>query len=196
MTIDRLDRMRRGDETALEQLMAEFWAPLVLYLLTILGSRDSAQDAAQEAFVCLWERRENWQSGSARALLFTIGRNVALDYQRRAHTRNRWKMRQPGRLEQQLRPYMPDEELEASEFQARFAAAMETLPPRRREVFELVRFKGLTYHEVADVLDLSPQTVANQMTLAHRGLRSMLADLLTESKVRRDLDNAEESKGG
>jgi RNA polymerase sigma-70 factor (ECF subfamily) len=90
---------------------------------------------------------------------------------------------------------MPDEELEASEFQARFAAAMENLPARRREVFELVRFQGLTYQEVAEVLEVSHQTVANQMTLAHRDLRRMLAGFLTESAVGRDLGNSGSQDG-
>ena len=73
---------------------------------------------------------------------------------------------------------------------------MDTLPNRRREVFELVRFKGLTYQDVAEVLELSPQTVANQMTLAHRDLRSMLADFLVDSVGTRDVDNGEGSKNG
>jgi len=173
--------------------MTECWAPLVRYLWTILGSRDSAQDAAQEAFVRLWQRRENWQPGSARVLLFRIGRNAALDIQRLAQVRRRWRRDRSGRPELQRQPYLPDQELEVSEFQAGFAAAIEKLPNRRREVFELVRLNGLTYQEAAEVLVLSPQTVANQMALAHRDLRSMLADFLTESEGKLDPNNAERS---
>lgn len=189
-----LDRIRAGDEAVLEHLMAETWASLVLYLWTILGSRDSAQDAAQEAFVRLWEKREQWESGSARALVFRIGRNVALDIQRRTQFRRRWAREHPHEL--QVRPFKPDEELDASEFETHFAGAIEHLPTRRREVFELVRFQGLTYQEVAEVLELSPQTVANQMALAHRDLRRLLADFLAESAVSRDLSAPGRSRDG
>jgi RNA polymerase sigma-70 factor (ECF subfamily) len=75
----------------------------------------------------------------------------------------------------------PVDDAIAGEFAGRFREALRELPPRRREVFELVRFRGLSYSEVAVAMDLSPQTVANQMTLAHRDLRHLLGNYLSES---------------
>jgi RNA polymerase sigma-70 factor (ECF subfamily) len=77
-----LERIRSGDSEALGLLLRETWAPLVRYLLTFLDSVEAAEDAAQEAFVRLWEHRERWESGSGRAVVFRIGRNVALDLRR------------------------------------------------------------------------------------------------------------------
>jgi RNA polymerase sigma-70 factor (ECF subfamily) len=174
--------------------MTTTWARLVLYLLTMLGSKDTAQDAAQEAFVRLWEHREEWEEGSALGLLFRMGRNVALDYQRRAQVRRRWARDHTHQMPPQ--PFMPDEELEATEFQAQFAGAMETLPARRREVFELVRLHGLTHQEVADVMGISVQTVANQMALAHGDLRRLLADFLQDPGCERELGRSESKTDG
>jgi RNA polymerase sigma-70 factor (ECF subfamily) len=177
--IVHLSRIRSGDVEALNLLMREAWAPLVTHLATLVGSGAAAQDAAQEAFVRLWEHRERWESGSARAVLFRIGRNVALDERRRAEVRRRWALSPSA--EPPSRVPTPGEELEAAEFADRFWSALEDLPPRRREVFELVRFGGLSYAEAAHVMDLSEQTVANQMSRALKALRHLLAGFLSDA---------------
>lgn len=174
-----LDRIREGDVEALEELLQEAWAPLVRHLIGLLGSPEAAQDAAQEAFVRLWERRERWESGSARALVFRIGRNAALDQTRRRRVRERWVGRE-GTGMPAAAP-APDEDLARADVRRRVDAALAVLPQRRREVFELVRFEGLSYREVADATELSVQTVANHMSLALRDLREALADLVAPS---------------
>lgn len=56
--------------------------------------------------------------------------------------------------------------------------ALAALPRRRREVFELVRFHGLSHAEVAEVLEISTQTVANHVSRALSELRANLDDVL------------------
>lgn len=169
-----LDALRAGDPQALEEILRELWTPLVRHLAGVTGSVDTAQDAAQEAFVRLWERRERWQAGSLRALVYRIGRNVALDMVRRGRVRERWA--REGDTGSETAP-APDNVLEHQELRWRVESALGRLAPRRREAFELVRFAGLTHQEVADVMDLSPQTVANHLSLALRDLRAELADM-------------------
>ena len=175
-----LDALRAGDPRALEALLQDVWAPLVRHLTGVTGSRDTAQDAAQEAFVRLWERRERWASGSLRALVYRIGRNVALDMVRRGRVRERWARQEarggPGGADHASPS--PDRVLEHAEVRWRVESALGRLPARRREAFELVRFAGLTHQEVAEVMDLSPQTVANHLSLALRDLRAELADVV------------------
>lgn len=172
-----LERIRAGDEGALEELVRDVWAPLVRHLTPITGSRDVAEDVAQEALVRLWERRERWEAGSARALVYRIARNLAVDDARRARVRRRSLNQGVGRP--RACP-TPEEDVVSSEVAARVAAACEGLSARRREVFELVRFGGLSFQEVAEGLDLSAQTVANHMSAALRQLRVDLADLVAE----------------
>lgn len=177
-TTVRLSSIRSGDVEALGVLMDEAWGPLVTHLATLVGSVEAAQDAAQEAFVRLWEHRDRWESGSARAVLFRIGRNAALDQIRRAETSRRWARR--TNAEPPSPVPTPEDDLEAAEFADRFRSALEALPRRRREVFELVRFSGLSYLETAQAMELSEQTVANQMSLALRDLRRLLAGFLSD----------------
>jgi RNA polymerase sigma-70 factor, ECF subfamily len=69
---------------------------------------------------------------------------------------------------------LPDEHAMERELQIRLREALLSLPARRREIFDLARFQGLTYQEIAEVLSLSPQTVANQVSAAFRSLREVL----------------------
>lgn len=171
-----LTRIRAGDPEALRGLMEEVWTPLVAYLRQWGGEDEEAEDAAQEAFVRLWEHRERWSGSSARAVLFRIGRNRMLDRRRRSTVRRRH--REEAAREGGARPTTPVEDLAARELRARVETAVAELPERRREIFRLVRQRGLRYAEVAEVLELSPQTVANQMSRALHELRRALSEHL------------------
>jgi len=193
-----IEQSRSRDSEALGVLLTESWAPLVSYLLTILDSVEAAEDAAQEAFVRLWERWDRWEPGSARAVVFRIGRNVALDSRRRADVRRRW--RRDHRYDPTRSPPTPEEELSGSEVMQCFREALESLPPRRREVFELIRLRGLSHGEVAEVLGLSYRTVANHLRLAMRDMRDLLHGNATaapaESPARDDDGRQERTNDG
>ena len=75
---------------------------------------------------------------------------------------------------------LPSQELAADELAAAAREAVAALPPKRQSVFRLVREEGLSYAEVAEVMHLSPQTVANHMSLAISDLRKALRHHLPE----------------
>jgi len=187
-----LSRLRRGDVAALGIVLERYWAPIVRYVLGILNSRDAAEDIAQETFVRLWERREAWGlDGSVRALLFRVARNLGLDELRRQAARERTARsapRTPLRL-------TPDEELESLELGTLIARAVNALPERRREVFILVHHHGLSYRETAEVLGLSPQTVANHLTMALTDLRRLLTPRLYDGAERASDQQTDQATG-
>jgi RNA polymerase sigma-70 factor (ECF subfamily) len=176
MTVDQVDfellpRIRNGDEAALATLLERYWKPVVRYVAGFLGGADAAEDAAQEAFVRLWERRETLKpSGSVRGLLFRMARNAALDEGRRRGARERADAYAP-----EVPISTPADALENTELGGIIAAAVDALPEQRRDVFVLVRHHGLSYKEASQVLDLAPQTVANHLCMALADLRTALA---------------------
>jgi RNA polymerase sigma-70 factor (ECF subfamily) len=172
-----LARIRAGERAAFERLVEGTWDDLVDHLAWILGSREAAEDAGQEAFIRLWERRERWRDGSARALVVRIGRNLAFDARRRERVRRDWAARE-ARAAEHVTGLGADALAEMSEYEACFRRALAALTPGRREVVELVRLRGLTHQEAAEALEISQQTVANRMTLALADLRALLADAL------------------
>jgi RNA polymerase sigma-70 factor (ECF subfamily) len=145
----------------------------------MLGDSGDAEDRVQDALARLWARRHLLQEeGSLRALLYTMVRNGCLDEIRRRTRREHLE----GHIPSPTPTRTPWEDIHGAELQRAAAAAVARLPSRRGEVFRLVREEGLTYQEVARVLNLSAQTVANHMSLAMADLRTALRPFLSGSE--------------
>lgn len=165
-----MSAIRGGSQSALGRLMDHLWPELVRYAARQLGDVELARDIVQETFIQVWERRRAWTPrGSARAYLFRIARHLVIDEKRRQRVRWRWLARQ--RQRNSPRPATPAEELDAKLLAEALESAVAALPNRRREVFELVVLRGLSYAEVAAVMGISAQTVANQMSAALKSVR-------------------------
>jgi RNA polymerase sigma-70 factor, ECF subfamily len=163
-------QVRDGDDDALHRLVAMYWERVVSHAFRLTGSRDTAEDVAQEAFLRLWCERRSWTpSGTVRGYLARITRNVGLNHIRSAESRVRRESR--FALEEERSSPTPEEAFRRSELRARMGAAIRSLPPKRREVFVRARLHQSSYGEIARAMDISPQTVANQLSRATAQVR-------------------------
>lgn len=177
--LDLVRQMRVGDPEAMNELLRRYWPGIVAYVARFVESGDAAKDVAQEVFLHLWQGTLTWkQKGSLRSFLYGSARNVA---------RNRgrgWREVRVASWESAELPLeahhsrTPTDVVEESELQSLFLDAVATLPPRRQEVFNLARVHGLSHREIAETMEISTQTVANQMSAALADLRRALAHLL------------------
>jgi RNA polymerase sigma-70 factor (ECF subfamily) len=157
--------------------MDAHWVALVRYAGSILSPPADPQDLVQNTFVRLWDRRQRLKAqGSMKALLYTMVRNASLDERRKSLRREKAE----GSVPPPPNRPTPYQDVQGAELQRAPAAAVGRLPAKRQEVFRLIREAGLSYQEVAQVLDLSPQTVANHMSLAMADLRVALKPYLTD----------------
>lgn len=171
-------RLRAGDAGALDELLGTTWKPLVRFLIRFVDGTDAAEDIAQRAFVRVWEERATLGAdGSVRAFVYRIARNLALNDRRdrRTHLRLLAGNESVGLA---AAPRSPLEMAATSELQGAVTAAIDALPPRRREIFILARYHDMSYAEIAGVMEISPQTVANQMSAALAALRWSLRHLI------------------
>lgn len=166
---DRIDRLRASDQEAFTEIFHELYPLLVRYAQGFVG--DQASDLVQEAFVRLWRGRQGLDADSSlRAYLYTVVRNMALNQERDTRRRKELLNDQPAPASSQL----PDEQTVAGDFQDRMQAWIRELPDRRREAFRLSRFSGLTYDEIAHVMQVSPRTVETHIRLALEQLRDRI----------------------
>jgi len=168
-----MERICLGEETALDQLLVRHWSSLVRYAAGFVQGVDAAEDIVQEAFIRLWEIREKWMpGGSPRRFLYTVVRNLCLNERERRSVRIGWSSRsqQQGRVNP-----TPMEMLQHDEVLRALKAAIDRLPSRRREVFELVYLHGLPYSEVAGIMGIATPTVANQVSAALDTIRRDLS---------------------
>ncbi len=174
--------VKAGDRTCLRLLMQRYWAPLLGYASMMTESGADAEDVVQETFVRVWHYRERWTSAApVSAYLYRITRNLALNARR--DRRAQWNREESNgaSLFGSMKLGNPEEDLEAQCLGQDIQLAIDRLPNRRREVFTLVRFHGLSYREIGDALGLSQQTVANHMSCALKDLRRALSAHLDEA---------------
>lgn len=172
-----MSRLAGGEVTALDEILDRHWETVLDFAVRTVHCGDSAQDLAQQAFIDLWEGRGSWDPGShPRPLLLRMVRNRALNEERRHKVRDRAADR-VRRVETARRSASPAQDLAAREVERAFKDALDSLPPRQREVFTLSRFQGLSYAEIGEVLGTAPQTIANQMSAALKALRAALVDV-------------------
>lgn len=135
------------------------------------GTWESAEDVVQETFLRFWAQRAAWKATAPIiAILAGVARNVAADATKARNTRCTVAASWPKPSD----VVPPDKVYERIELQEAVRSAVQKLPERRRRVVEVVCFEGRSYREAGDVLGISPQTVANQLTAARRQLRTAL----------------------
>ncbi|MCU0636979.1 MAG: RNA polymerase sigma-70 factor [Gemmatimonadaceae bacterium] len=176
-----LERLRSGDSGAFDTIFRTWYAPLVRYVDAMLRVRADAEEIAQEVLLELWRRRDRLaEQGSVQAYLFQSARNRALN-----HVRHE-------RVEQRAAPLLmrsegvaarADAEVIEGEIADAIREAIESLPPRCREVFELSRIYGLKQTEIADALGVTVKAVEAQMARALRTMRERLAPWLPPGKT-------------
>ena len=171
---DLIDRCKRLDRTAHDELYHRFRRQVAGTLYRVLGDRDDLEDLVQEVFVIAFRGLERFR-GDARlsTWLYRICVNVALG---RIRTRKR-RPNAIGVVDLDLvaadpslteRPETPDRTLERSRDQQRVYAALEQIAPKKRIVLYLHEIEGLDLKEIAYLVDSNPVTVRTRLFYARR----------------------------
>ncbi|MEL7833725.1 RNA polymerase sigma-70 factor [Fodinibius sp. Rm-B-1B1-1] len=169
----QLRRIRNGDEKAFEKLFSQYYPQLCAFAVNILDSRELAKDCVQEVFLKIWRNRENWQINySVSVYLYQAVRNQALNRIEKRNTSRDYtqKYYEQGFHEREEEEVSP----EKAKLVAKVWEVAETMPRRRRMVFELHRKHGLSYKEIAYVMDITRKTVENHMGQALQDIREKL----------------------
>jgi len=177
---DLLSRLKRDDARALELVLARYWTLVVDYVDRLTRSRDAAEDVAQRTFCQLWDRRAQWgEAGSLRALLCRIARNYAVSEHRRQLADERSAS---SFLELHATPATAHDGVDSAHLRALIDSEIARLPDRRREILVLRCYHDLSYKEIAEVMNIAEQTVANQLSKGMASLRAALAGELDSAQ--------------
>jgi RNA polymerase sigma-70 factor, ECF subfamily len=164
------------DETALEMLFREYFNPLCAYCqYRFHFEMDTAKEAVHTGFIKLWENRASIAANSSvKAYLTKIVTNTCLDMLkhdkvRQLHVRH---VLQTTPADTCLKGYNPSE---LKQLTSEIDLAVNELPEQMRKIFELSRYEGLKYAEIAARLNISVKTVETQMSRALVKLRQKLS---------------------
>lgn len=163
------------DEQAFKKLFFEFYPALCVFAMRYIANEETTRDIVQDAFFKIWKNRRNIDiNTSFRNFLITTVRNCCMDYLRKKEVENRYI--EKSKIVEI--PDSPEEIYTLNELRTMINKALTKLPPNIREAFELSRFKGLTYNEIATEMDISPKTVETYIGKALKILREELKDFL------------------
>ena len=143
---------------------------LVLLARQRVASLADAEDVVQEAFVRFWRSRH--RAADPVAFLYTCVRRYALDWQR---TRGRRSRREKAAARPEADSCFAGP-AEQAEFRAAVEGLLRGLPEDQREVLVMKVWGGLTFAQIAQVLQVSANTAASRYRYALAKLREQLAE--------------------
>lgn len=170
------DRLERDDEAAFECIFRRLSEPVFRFVCGMVQNEALAHDITQDTFAKLWSIRDRMDAvDSLQAYVFQMARNRVYNHQRDQQVRrdNEEHLRD---AHPDASPPSPDQTLDADMLRSLLEQWIGELPDRQREALTLRRQEDLSHDEIADVMDVSPNTVNNHIVRAMKYLRGRLRD--------------------
>jgi RNA polymerase sigma-19 factor, ECF subfamily len=167
--------IRQGSLDSFEVLFRTYYKELCNYVYQYFNDKDTAEEIVQDLFYKLWVKKETLIiRKSVRSYLYKSAYNNTMLLLREKNTR---KMTDVIPENAEMIPVNePDELLQASELEIAVQSTMSSMPKKVRRIFELSRFEGLKYKEIADRLSISIKTVEANMGKALKLFRKKLKE--------------------
>lgn len=169
--IELLLSLKNGKRSAFEEIFNRYWSSLFDAAYKRLKNKGQCKDILQDVFADLWIRREKIQIENLSAYLHTAIRFQVF----KIASRNKIS---PVFIELYdsiaFSPYHPGLELEEKELEELAQAWIDSLPDKRRMIFQLHFRENLSTKEIAEKLGISQKTVQNQLGTASRDFKDQL----------------------
>ncbi|MFC2133187.1 RNA polymerase sigma factor [Bacteroidota bacterium] len=166
-----IELITQSDETAFDSLFRKYYEPLYNFAGRYVRDSQIAENAVQDVFVKIWIQKEKLTiKTNVKAYLFTAVKNHLLN-----------QIKQEKRLSS-IEDYSldlgddetPESDHLKNETYAAVHKAINELPEQCRKIFKMHRYDNLKYHEIADILGISINTVKTQIKRALKALQKKL----------------------
>jgi len=163
-----LYRVTQGDEAAFSMLYTHFRSPALKFCNTLLKDEEEAKNVTQDVFAKIWDRRIQIKpEHSFQAYLFISLRNQIFDQFKKMEKDQLLRKQYVDRIS-----FIHEDDMDDKEARIKFLlGAVETLSTKRRQILKLNIEEGKSYKEIAAYLNISTNTVKNQLIKAKHILR-------------------------
>lgn len=165
---------QNGNKAAFEKIYSAHWQSLLKYTYSVIQDRNAAKDILQEYFMEIWEKRKVLPvpENTAAFLLFVLKHRI-MNALRREHIREKHinifsSLKEAAADNQVANAVLFREALQQLHEQ------VAALPPRMRQVFRMKFLEDMPVDQIAASLDISDQTVRNQLNAATHRLKAQL----------------------
>jgi len=168
-----LAAIRKGSDEAFRQLYEKYWEDLYRMAYRRLASPEDIKDILQDVFLSLWNNIDQVNADeSLGGYLYTSLRNRIFNFFEKRQNQLNCLMKQP------FNPVETEEiiwnRFNTKEIQKIIALQVAAMPPKMKRIYLLSKKEQLTISEIAELLNLSPQTVKNQLNRAFERMRHNL----------------------
>jgi len=177
---DAPDDRWKFDDASFEVFFKKHFLPLCAYCQFRFGlNLDEAKELVHTGFIKLWDAREHLDiTVSPKSYLYKIITNNILDNIKHQKVRQQYVQFIVQSVPEASAPNGFDN-IDVKQLQADIDAAIAGLPEQMRRIFEMSRFEGLKYGEIAGRLNISVKTVETQISRALAKLREKLSSYLS-----------------
>lgn len=187
-----VSRLQAGDASAFDEVVARYKNRIFNFVYRMCRRREAAEDITQEVFVRVFvQARAIRRDSSFASWLYRVAGNLCIDEHRKTQTRKAVVSRsldQPletesGSLEMEVPDVSaePERELLRGELGRKVQDAIDSLPDKLRIALLLNDQEGLSYEEIARVLNVPVGTVKSRLFNARMALKDTLADYVLAS---------------
>jgi len=178
-------RVKGGDEAAFAKLVAAYQDRLISIFTNLVGNQEAAEDLTQELFLRVYRARHGYEPNAKFSTwVFRIANNLASNSRRSKVRRKEVQLkanesgplgtRPAEKLLAEKSALMPTRQLDKREMQEHVREALETLNDRQQMALLLHKFEDMSYADIGDAMEMSPQAVKSLLSRARETLRTKL----------------------
>ena len=173
-----IDRFKKDEKAAFEELVLKYQDRIYNLCHHVLGNSSDAEDAAQDTFIKAYQKLKDFTpDASLYTWLYRIAINTCLDYKKRPFVESFFKKADEGEefIDEPAsdRP-SPEKLYESKQIGSALHNSIRKLPPKLRTAIILKEIEGLSYEEIADILEVSIGTVKSRISRAREELKERL----------------------
>lgn len=173
---------KKGKMKAFRKLVEKYKKPAFFIALGLVGNRDDAYDLSQEAFIRIYNNLPNYNpKHKFFSWFYAILTNLCKNHLRNSEVRRTYikdgvDSDDAKRVER--KNHNPDVLVEKNEMHLKLWREIDNLPFVFREIIVLKHFRGFSYKEISEMLDIPIGTVMSRLYHARKKLKEKLGDLL------------------
>jgi RNA polymerase sigma-70 factor (family 1) len=163
-----------GNQEAYRQLFVHYHYRLTRFVMSFTRSKELSEEIVSDTFINIWLRRQEINNiKNLHLYIYVAAKNITYNYLAKL---NRQPSGNLDEVEVDLEdPFAnPEEAMITSELNKKLKQAINSLPPKCKLIFKLIKEDGFSYKDTARLLDISVSTVDNQLVIALKKISSAL----------------------
>lgn len=171
---------QNSDQQAFKELYLAYFDRLFKFAFSILHSSEFAEEAVNDVFLNIWQKRNTLKNiQSLTNYLFISTKNTSFNYLSKFRKERNTTL-DDVLVRFEIDELTPETAFFTAEVRSEIEHAINQLPPKTKLVFQMAKVEGLKYKEIAQILDISVNTIDNHIATAVKKLANTLKNLSTE----------------